>query len=288
MKKTLLALTLATSVFALAACNDSGKEVVVSTTYGDVTKDEFYDKMKDLAGEAFLEKVVIEQILESNYKVTDKEVDEQFDTVKEQYGDSFASLLATNGFTESTFKDNVRFSLLQQKALQDEVTDKDIEAYYNQAKYELNTRHILVADKETADTVVEKLKAGGDFAALAKEYSSDGSAAEGGALGWFTVGKMVPEFTEAAYALELNEISEPVQSQYGFHIIQVTEKREVENYGTLEEEKEAIKETLATTNGDWNAKAVQLIKDAKINIKDKDLKSALDAYNVSEEEKSDK
>lgn len=288
MKKTLLALTLATSVFALAACNDSGKEVVVSTAYGDVTKDEFYDKIKNLAGNALLEQVIIEQILENNYEVTDEEVEEQFNSVKDQYGESFESVLASNGLTEKSFKDNVRFSLLQEKALQEEVSDEDVEAYYNQAKYELNARHILVADEETAATVIEKLKADGDFAELAKEYSSDGSAAEGGELGWFTVGKMVPEFSDAAYALEINEISEPVQSQYGFHIIQVTDKREVEDYGTLEEKKEEIKKTIASTNGDWNTKVVQLINDAKIDIKDKDLKDALNNYSASEEEESDK
>lgn len=244
MKKPLLALTLATSVFALAACN-SGDEVVVSTTYGDITKDQFYEDIKNLAGNALLEQVVIEQILENNYEVTDEEVEEQFNTVKEQYGDSFQSVLEANGLTESAFKDNVRFSLLQEKATKDvEVTDEEIKNYYEQGKYELNARHILVADEETANEVVEKLNNGGDFAKLAEEYSQDGSASNGGELGWFTVGSMVPEFNDAAYALEVNEISEPVKSQFGYHIIQVTDKREVKDYGTLEEKKMKLKKQL--------------------------------------------
>lgn len=284
MKKPLLALTLATSVFTLAACN-SGDEVVVSSTYGDITKDQFYDEIKSLAGNALLEQVLIEQILENNYKVTDEEVDEQFKSVKEQYGDSFESVLAANGLSEQAFKDNVRFSLLQEKATKDvEVTDEEIKNYYDQAKYELNARHILVADEATAKEVEDKLKNGGDFAKLAEEYSQDGSAANGGELGWFTVGTMVPEFNDVAYALELNEISAPVQSEFGYHIIQVTDKREVKDYGTLEEKKDEIKEAIAATKGDWNKKVAELIKDAKIEIKDEDLKAALDKYTATEEE----
>ncbi|WP_404427221.1 peptidylprolyl isomerase [Ureibacillus chungkukjangi] len=279
MKKPFLALTLATSVFALAACSNSGDDVVVSTTYGDITKDQFYEEIKTLAGKALLEQVVVEQVLENNYKVSDEEITEQFNSVKEQYGESFEAILAQNGLTEETFKENVRFQLLQEKATKDvEVTDEEIENYYNQAKYELNARHILVADEETAYTVVEKLKAGGDFAALAKEYSSDSSASNGGDLGWFTVGTMVPEFNDAAYALELNQVSEPVQSEFGYHIIEVTDKREVENYGTLEEKKEEIKESIAATKGDLTAKITDLLKDAKVDIKDEDLKAALDTY----------
>ncbi|SOC16772.1 foldase protein PrsA [Ureibacillus xyleni] len=288
MKKTLLAIALSSSVL-LAACNNAGDEVVVSSTYGDITKDQFYDEIKNLAGNALLEQVVIEQILENNYKVSEDEVKEQFESVKSQYGDQFETVLAANGLSEEAFKQNIRFSLLQEKATKDvEVTDEEIKAYYDQAKYELNARHILVADEETARSVYEKLKAGGDFAKLAKEYSTDGSAQSGGDLGWFTVGAMVPEFNDAAYALELNEISEPVQSEFGFHIIQVTDKREVKDYGTLEEKKDEIKDTIAATKGDWNAKVAELIKDAKIDIKDEDLKDALKNYLGSEEEPKEK
>ncbi|RUL47467.1 peptidylprolyl isomerase [Lysinibacillus antri] len=287
MKKSVLGLTLATSLF-LAACS-SGDEVVVSTTYGDITKDEFYEEIKNLAGNALLEQVVIEQILENNYEVTDEEVKEQLESVKAQYGDQFESVLAANGLSEEAFEQNIRFSILQEKATKDvEVTDKEIEDYYNQAKYELKARHILVADQETANTVVAKLKAGGDFAALAKEYSTDTSnASNGGDLGWFTVGTMVPEFNDAAYALELNKVSEPVQTQFGYHIIEVLDKREVEGYGKLEDKKDEIKEAIAATKGDWNAKVAELIKDAKINIKDEDLKNALDTY-LSKEKEADK
>ena len=89
-------------------------------------------------------------------------------------------------------------------------------------------RHILVSDEATALSVIEKLKAGEDFATLAGEFSQDGSAANGGDLNWFGTGAMVPEFETAAFALEKSGdyTLTPVQSQFGFHIIQLIAKQD--------------------------------------------------------------
>ena len=279
MKKTVFALTVAASI-GLAACSNPGDEVVVSTSVGDITQEEFYNSMKDIAGDQLLQQVVVEQILNDKYKVTDEEIEEELKGVKEQYGESYESVLAQSNLTEETLKTNIRFTLLQEKALKDvEVTDEEIEKYYNQASQELNARHILVEDEETAKEIKAKLDAGEDFAELAKEFSTDpGSGAQGGDLGWFTVGTMVPEFNDAAYALEIDEISEPVQSEHGFHIIQVTEKRDVKDYGKLEDKKEEIRESIAATKADWNTKMAELINEADVKVKDKDLKDAFSGF----------
>ncbi|MER2114728.1 MAG: peptidylprolyl isomerase [Solibacillus isronensis] len=279
MKKTIFALTVAASI-GLAACSNPGDEVVVSTSVGDITQEEFYNSMKDIAGDQLLQQVVVEQILNDKYKVTDEEIEEELKGVKEQYGESYESVLAQSNLTEETLKTNIRFTLLQEKALKDvEVTDEEIEKYYNQASQELNARHILVEDEETAKEIKAKLDAGEDFAKLAKEFSTDpGSGEQGGDLGWFTVGTMVPEFNDAAYALEVDEISEPVQSEHGFHIIQVTEKRDVKDYGKLEDKKEEIRESIAATKADWNTKMAELINDADVEVKDKDLKDAFSGF----------
>lgn len=110
-------------------------------------------------------------------------------------------------------------------------------------------RHILVADLATAETVLERLAAGEDWAALALEYSQDtGNAARGGDLGWFYKERMVTEFGDAAFALEIGEISAPVESDFGFHIIQALghELRPLENDAYLEYQDQVFNQWLQT------------------------------------------
>jgi len=95
-----------------------------------------------------------------------------------------------------------------------------------QPETELHARHILVDDEAIAKQVAERAKKGEDFVALSKEFSKDpGSASDGGDLGWFTKDKMVKEFSDAAFKLEPGQISDPVKSQFGWHVIKVEEKR---------------------------------------------------------------
>ncbi|KGR82864.1 peptidylprolyl isomerase [Lysinibacillus odysseyi] len=275
MKKTLFALTFAASL-GLAACSNPGDEVVVKTEMGDITQDQFYKEIKKIAGDQLLQQVVMDKILNDKYEVSDKEVQKQYDTYAKQYGDQMAAVLEANGLTEETFKQNIRFNLLQEKAKAEvKVSDKEVKEYYDQASQELHARHILVATQEEAKEIVKELKNGGDFAKIAKEKSTDtASAAEGGDLGWFSVGAMVKEFNDAAYALEPKTISEPVKSDYGYHIIEVLEKRDVKDYGTLEEKKDEITEAIRNQKADWPTIQAKLVKDAKVEVKDKDLKDA--------------
>ena len=283
MKKTLLALTFAASL-GLAACSNPGEEVVVSTNVGDITQEDFYNSIKEIAGDQLLQQVVVEKILNDKYKVTDKEIEEELKVVKDQYGEGYEAALAQSNLTEDMLKTNIRFSLLQEKATKDvDVTDEEIQSYYDQSSQELNARHILVEDEALAKELVEKLKAGEDFATLAKENSTDpGSGEKGGDLGWFSTGTMVPAFNDAAYALKIDEISEPVQSDFGYHIIQVLDKREIKDYGSLEDKKEEIREAIAATKGDWNTKMAELIKEAKVDVKDADLKGAFENMTPAE------
>jgi peptidyl-prolyl cis-trans isomerase C len=90
---------------------------------------------------------------------------------------------------------------------------------------EVHARHILVESEDEAKTVADELKKGADFAELAKKKSKDPGASDGGDLGFFTKDQMVPEFSTVAFALEPGKISDPVKSQFGWHIIKVEEKR---------------------------------------------------------------
>ena len=93
------------------------------------------------------------------------------------------------------------------------------------AEEEVHARHILLPTEDEAKAVLADLKKGGDFAAAAKEKSKDPAAAEGGDLGYFTKDQMVPEFSAVAFKLGKGELSEPVKTQFGWHIIKVEDKR---------------------------------------------------------------
>ena len=91
---------------------------------------------------------------------------------------------------------------------------------------EVHARHILVANEADATAIIAEIKKGGDFAAIAKARSSDPGGAQGGDLGWFKKGDMLPEFSEVAFALKPGEIApKPVQTRYGWHVIKVEERR---------------------------------------------------------------
>jgi peptidyl-prolyl cis-trans isomerase C len=112
------------------------------------------------------------------------------------------------------------------------VTDDAMKKVYEDAtkqvsgEQEVHARHILVPTEEEAKAIVEELKKGADFAELAKKKSKDPGAADGGDLGFFTKEQMVPEFSAVAFALEPGKISDPVKSQFGWHVIKVEEKRD--------------------------------------------------------------
>ncbi|MGU3401250.1 peptidylprolyl isomerase [Brucellaceae bacterium D45D] len=117
-------------------------------------------------------------------------------------------------------------------AIVDKISDDEVRARYDKEiaaippQVEVRARHILVKTKEEADAIIKKLEGGAKFEDLAKESSTDGSAANGGDLGYFSEGQMVPEFEKATFALKPGEYTkEPVQTQFGFHVIQLEDRR---------------------------------------------------------------
>lgn len=275
MKKWILSLLLLAGIVTLAACNNGdNSEAVAETKAGNITKDELYEEMKKTYGEQVLQQLVYEKILSDKYEVTDEELDAKLNEVKEQLGSNFEMALAQYQMTEETFKQSLKLDLLVEKAATADikVTDEEIKEYYDNYKPQIKARHILVADEAKAKEVKAKLDEGGDFAELAKENSTDTVSAEaGGDLGWFGTGQMVPEFEEAAFALDVNEISAPVKSEHGYHIIQVTEKEEKKS---LEDMKAEIEQQLKVSKID-NTKMTETLqkelKNANVKISDKDL-----------------
>lgn len=278
-----------TGALLLAGCADNN-EAGTGTTLVDIdgytiTTEDFLQELKDNYGEQHLRQLIQQQVIVAKAEtlnITDEEVDEEYNTLKEGFGvtddDELLEMLKSTYQLPvdsiEQFKEDYLFPQVAMDRLSREgVTEESIEAHYEENKdqyTEVEARHILVEDMETANEVLDKLNEGEDFADLAKEYSNDeGSADQGGDLGTFGKGAMVPEFEGAAFALEPGEISDPVESQFGFHIINVTDKITP----SLEDIREAIEYELAKTPEEIFA---QLLEDAKIDIKDPQFKGILD------------
>ena len=170
---------------------------------------------------------------------------------------SMKSQLTANNVTENLFKDIT-------------TTDEEIKTYFDENKEEFTTAtvsHILIKDEAKAKEIREKAANGEDFAALAKEYSEDtGTKDNGGSLGTvaYNSTSYVTEFMEGVKATKNNEISEPVKSSYGYHIIKVTDYKEK----TLDESKDSIKTSLENKkkNDLYTEKVEQWKKDYKVKI----------------------
>lgn len=279
MKKWMLALALASGVLTLSACSQGSSDKVAESKAGDVTKDELYNAMKDKVGQQALQQLVYEKVLSKKYPVTDKELNQKVDQLKKDMGSNFQMALAQYGYkNEDELKKTMKVGLMEEKAALKEVkaSDKELKDYYDKYQPEIKARHILVADEATAKEVKQKLDKGEKFEDLAKKYSKDtGTAQNGGDLGWFGTGKMDPAFEKAAYALKLNEISAPVKSQYGYHIIQKTGEKKKQSFDAMKKDIEYKVKSAKLTNDIINNVMQKELKEANVKVDDKDLKDAL-------------
>ncbi|MFJ7934589.1 peptidylprolyl isomerase [Sporosarcina sp. NPDC096371] len=286
MKKRILASILTASVLGLGACSpdkaESGKAesskadsdiIVALGADKNINKEDFYEELKKLYGKQVLEKMVTEAVLSEKFKVTNEEVDTEIKKIKEELGDDYLAWLAQRGFTdEDLFRDFARLGMLSDKAIlaDIEVSEDEIKKRYDKLKTEVKAQHILVKDEETAVKAKAEIDGGAKFADVAKKYSTDKQAGEDGDLGYFSTGKMVPEFEDAAFSMEIDQVSDPVQSSYGFHVIKVTDKRDVEGVKAYEEMKEDLQRELQSEKVDPTTaqeKISNLIKEANIDVK---------------------
>ncbi len=257
-KIILLLLVLAIGAFA-GACEKAQEpgeiEVVAKINDVEITKDEFYDYLIQQNGQEVLDALILEKMVtmeveSQDVEISDEAIQEEMDVMIESYGgeDAFQEALVYYGFTEESVKKNIRLNLGIEALMEPyiELTDEEVLEYFIQNKQEfdtseqVNASHILVDTEEEANDIIAQLNDGGDFAELAAEHSKDASnAAQGGALGFFGRGQMVGPFEEAAFSMEPGDISEPVQTDFGFHIIKVEDKTESEE-AKLEDVSEEI------------------------------------------------
>ena len=223
-------------------------------------------------------KVLQHEATNRNITATDAEVDQRLQAMRGQFPseEEFKKALAARSMSEDRLRADARVEIVIGKMLdkeaeaQPEATDDDAREFYdkNPDKFKqgeaVRASHILLTVDEKADEatkkkvrgqidgILKRARAGEDFAKLAKEHSQDGSAAQGGDLNYFGRGSMVPPFEQAAFALKPGEISDVVTTQFGYHIIKVTDRKaatavpletvnaQVKQYLTQQKKKERV------------------------------------------------
>ncbi len=298
-----LVVTVVVALLAFAGCApaepaqevESGAQKVVTFDGGEVTKGEVEEAVDQFAQQSGAGEIppdspqyqaALQQVMpqlvgvevakayaqENNIEVTQKDVDEEIETIKGQIADqaqqagqdlgrekAFKEALTQAELTEEELRQDIRDQLPTQKVQEEVVgdvkpTENEIKAFYDENKeLQFSTpeqrciSHILFNkdQKKKAEEVKQQLQDGGDFAKLAKEFSQDpGSKGKGGELGCQGEGSFVPEFEKAAFNADEGEVVGPVETEFGYHVIKVTETQPEET-APLEEVKPQIKEQLA-------------------------------------------
>jgi len=276
-------------VMQLYQTNQEFAQFLIMTKAGQDFLNEY---RKQKVEELIVVKLLQQEAENQNITLSDEKKNELFNEqlayIKQQNGfssdEQFENALKQNGFESlAAFKDyffEQNTKVLEVNELRERllgeitVSDKEIEDYYNENiesyKFgdQVKASHILLETEESAKEVLEKLNNGADFAEMAKEYSTGPSAEDGGDLGFFEKGDMVKEFEEAAFGLEVGETSDIVKTQYGYHIILVTDKREA-GVKSLEEVKDNIKSGLLANKRKetWENFVEELRGKAEIEIK---------------------
>ena len=238
----------------------SGGGNIATVNDQHITKANFDNRLESSPTAKQVLTQLVQQALIDQYaqdqKITipQSDIDKKEADIKSKYPPGqFDAILKQQNLTETDVQNILRQPADHRKSRQPpmvNVTDADIAAYFAKNHTTLDkppqvrARHILVADEKTADMIEGKLKAGGNFADLAKQYSTDPSTKDkGGELGFFGVGQMVKPFSDAAFSLPVGAVSAPVKSPFGWHIINVEEKKPA-TLATLAASSAQIKDTL--------------------------------------------
>ncbi|MCT4565963.1 MAG: peptidylprolyl isomerase [Maledivibacter sp.] len=204
----------------------------------EIVRDQVLEKL-------IIEELIKEEIAKKEIAIEDTEIEETYNSFKERLeeDEELKKFYEENNLDEKFVKEQIRMDALvdeYEKSLYEELGLNDQEKLDELTKnyvVQVSAKHILVENEESAKELITKIKAGEDFTELAKENSKDPSVKENnGDLGYFSRGMMVPQFEQAAFSMEVGDISEPVKTNYGYHIIKLEAKK------TLEDLKEEISE----------------------------------------------
>jgi len=227
---------------SLAACSTGGSTGDVASVNGQkISRADFDHKLESgPAAKQTLTQMVQQDLIDQYARdnkivIAQSAVDKEENDIKAKYpAGQFEQLLKQQGLTEADVQSILRQRLVLEQAVAPnvKVSDADVRAYFNKnhalfdKPAQVRARHILVADLPTAKLVLSKLQAGGSWDALAKQYSTDPSSKDkGGEIGFFSRGQMVAPFQDAAFGAKVGQIVGPVKSPFGYHVIQVEEKK---------------------------------------------------------------
>jgi len=233
--------------------------------------------MKRILDTMIDEKLVDNELKELKVTIGDKEVDAAIDEVKKSYNlndEQLQQAVAREGYTVAEYREQMRkqigrYKLISEKVRKNvKVSDADVQTEYDRMTraegedYEVHIRHILIAvprnasqaqveqgRRKAAAVSVEAREPGVDFAELAKKRSEGSSSSDGGDLGFFKRGTMVPEFERVAFNLKTGEVSEPVRTQFGWHVLKLEEIRKL-GMKPLAEVRPEIEERLRRAQAD--------------------------------------
>lgn len=272
-----------TSVVTVFAQGDNEIATVGKTK---ITEKDFYNKLKENAGEETLRTMILEDVLKQNVSDADKLHKEAEDEVQKQVKEiggeeAFQRMLQ---YQQISSKESLIYQTYITKMFQ-EVLDKEIDLSDDAVKkfydkgYEpvMEADHILVKTEDEANDVIKRLEKGEDFSEVAKEVSQDSTAQNGGHLGKFTASQMVPEFSEGVKALKDGEFSKkPVKSQYGFHVIKAIQNGEKKPFDQVKDEVKEQYKASYYDNVDFSFGVLgKLIEKTGVEIKDDQYKDVV-------------
>lgn len=215
-------------------------------------------------------------------EVTDQQIDARLKQIQEQYfgGDKkkYDKQLKEQGLSETQVRNDIRAQIVSEKLFEQvtrevKVTDQQIQNYYNENKEQYSqpesrdVRHILVKTKAKADQLYAQLQDGADFAALAKQHSTDTGSKESGGKLTISKGQTVAPFDRTAFVLEQGVISRPVKTEFGFHIIEALSAVKPAKTTPLKDVKESIRQQLVQTKK--NELMTTWVDDLKQDYEDK-------------------
>ena len=293
MKKRFLALAIVLGTGLLSGCTNAGEKTAVSYKGGTISEQEVMDSLKKMQGaDSAVQQLIVYQVFEDKYgdDVSTKEIDSQYDQTKKQLGDSFDSQLKSAGYTEQTFKDSIKQSLAFQEGLKKHIklTDEDLKTAWESFHPEVEAQIIQVASEDDAKDVKKAADKGDDFSKLAKDKSTDTTTKEdGGKVKFDSTTTTVPaEVKEAAFKLKDGQVSDVITSTNAstytteYYVVKMVKNQNKGN--DMDKYKKELKEIATDTklsDSTFQNKVIgEVLKDANVKIKDKDVENVLSTF----------